>query len=298
MLRSLFGGSEQENAIVLRVVERAEGVPLVLEEFARSVAATSGERPARRRRPHAAISDSLYKSLIERLDQSGPARHLVDIAAVIGGSISPALLARIGGLEADIVVESGLRQLRRDRESYERENGPGGVLRLPPRAAARRRVREPAARAAARVPRAGRGGARRAPARAGGPSAGDPGAAPHRRRRHRRRRGVVAARGAPQPRPIGPRGGGRRAAAAASLCCVACRGARPTRSAAWSSSRCLAPPCSRCAAPARARSRSSTPRVSNSAAPFPKPPGISRSTGGGGGSRAISASSASAPTNC
>jgi len=123
MLRSLFGGSEQENAIVLRVVERAEGVPLVLEEFARSVAATSGERPAGAGELTLQIPDSLYESLIERLDQSGPARHLVDIAAVIGGSISPALLARISGLEAD-VVESGLRQLR-ETGILERENGPG-----------------------------------------------------------------------------------------------------------------------------------------------------------------------------
>ena len=150
MLRSLFGGSEQENAIVLRVVEQAEGVPLVLEEFARSVAATSGERPPRRRRPHAANSDSLYKSLIERLDQSGPARHLVDIAAVIGGSISPALLARISGLEADCGGERPAAAAP-SPGVLRAGDGPGRVLCLPPRAAARRRVREPAARAAARV---------------------------------------------------------------------------------------------------------------------------------------------------
>jgi tetratricopeptide (TPR) repeat protein len=75
------------------LVERADGVPLFLEELARAVLeeALDGVAPA-------AIPSTLQDSLMARLDRLGPAREVAQIASVLGREFDYALLRDVSGL--------------------------------------------------------------------------------------------------------------------------------------------------------------------------------------------------------
>ena len=72
------------------VVERAEGVPLFVEEMTRAVLEGSGARSKGRH-----IPATLHDSLMARLDRLGPAKEVLQIGAVIGSEFSYGLLNAI-----------------------------------------------------------------------------------------------------------------------------------------------------------------------------------------------------------
>ena len=83
------------------VVERAEGVPLYLEELTRSLAgmrfpdnAAGGQKF-----PKALIPSSLQGSLIERLDRLSAVKELAQIASVIGREVSAELLGAVAAYD-------------------------------------------------------------------------------------------------------------------------------------------------------------------------------------------------------
>ncbi len=78
------------------LVERADGVPLFLEELVRAVVedALDGVAPA-------AIPTSLQDSLMARLDRLGPAREVAQIASVLGREFDYALLRDVSGMPED-----------------------------------------------------------------------------------------------------------------------------------------------------------------------------------------------------
>lgn len=86
-------GEELPAPIVERILERADGVPLYLEELTRAV--VENNRRFDIDSEHGDIPSTLDASLMSRLDRLGEAKELVQIGAVIGRTFSPRLVAAI-----------------------------------------------------------------------------------------------------------------------------------------------------------------------------------------------------------
>jgi class 3 adenylate cyclase/predicted ATPase len=102
--------------VVLRIVERTDGVPLFLEELTKAVlesdlVADHGDRYELRGPLSAlAIPDSLQDSLTARLDRLGRVKEVAQIAAVIGRGFSYELLAAVAPL-AEAELRAALARL-------------------------------------------------------------------------------------------------------------------------------------------------------------------------------------------
>ena len=82
------------------IVERADGIPLFVEEMTKAVLEAEGEGAATRMvasapSPALAVPASLHASLMARLDRLGPAKGVAQIGAAIGREFSHALLASV-----------------------------------------------------------------------------------------------------------------------------------------------------------------------------------------------------------
>ena len=98
-------------ALATDVVTRAEGNPLFLEELARAVSERVGAAPT--------VPDTLFGVLSARIDRlPEKAKHLLQIASVIGREFSRRLLAVVW--EVDDTLESELARLVRLEFIYER----------------------------------------------------------------------------------------------------------------------------------------------------------------------------------
>lgn len=93
MLAQLSEGEGLPPALRARVIERAGGVPLFVEELARVLLETGAHGAD-------AIPGSLDSLLRARLDRLGTARDLIQAAAVIGMQCERPLLQRVSGLDA------------------------------------------------------------------------------------------------------------------------------------------------------------------------------------------------------
>ncbi len=78
------------------IVERAEGVPLFVEELV--------QLASRARAGTGMLPPTLETLLLARLDQAGPAKRLAQIASAIGRSFSLPLLAAVSGVARDELV--------------------------------------------------------------------------------------------------------------------------------------------------------------------------------------------------
>jgi class 3 adenylate cyclase/predicted ATPase len=102
------------------IVERADGIPLFVEEMTKAVLEAEGEGAAARAiaavpSPSLAVPASLHASLMARLDRLGPAKAIAQIGAAIGREFSHALLAFVARLPdqelaaaLDRLLQSGL----------------------------------------------------------------------------------------------------------------------------------------------------------------------------------------------
>ena len=102
----LSGNGGFSEAIISRIVERTDGVPLYLEELSR--AALAADDPE-------AIPETLRDALTGRLDCLGPAKPVAQAAAALGREFPGDLVPAVSGLPAESVnaalntlVESGL----------------------------------------------------------------------------------------------------------------------------------------------------------------------------------------------
>jgi predicted ATPase len=82
------------------IVERADGIPLFVEEMTKAVLEAEGEGAAEHAvaaipSPALAVPASLHASLMARLDRLGPAKEAAQIGAAIGREFSHALLAAV-----------------------------------------------------------------------------------------------------------------------------------------------------------------------------------------------------------
>jgi class 3 adenylate cyclase/predicted ATPase len=82
------------------ILERADGIPLFVEEMTKAVLEAENESAARRTAaavpsPALAVPASLHASLMARLDRLGPAKEVAQIGAAIGREFSHGLLASV-----------------------------------------------------------------------------------------------------------------------------------------------------------------------------------------------------------
>jgi class 3 adenylate cyclase/predicted ATPase len=119
------GGATLKEAVVERIIARAGGVPLYVEEITKSVveAVASGEEGQAEDR----IPATLQGSLVARLDRLGDAKEIAQMGAVIGREFSYALLAAIAetfGVE----VDAGLDRLVRSELALRRGTPPNATF--------------------------------------------------------------------------------------------------------------------------------------------------------------------------
>jgi class 3 adenylate cyclase/tetratricopeptide (TPR) repeat protein len=116
LVEAVAGAGRLPDRIVDRIVERAGGIPLFAEELARAVV-DSGlvvERDGRvELRGHVedlAIPATLQDSLMARLDRLSAAKHVAQLASVLGREFSSSLMQAFADVEPD-ALRKGLAQL-------------------------------------------------------------------------------------------------------------------------------------------------------------------------------------------
>ncbi len=116
MIEQLTQGKRLPEDVIQQIVERADGVPLFVEELTQTVVESGLLREGADRYvlygplPHLAIPTTLQDSLLARLDRLGSAREIAQEAAAIGRDVDFELLAAISGhAEAELV--EGLSRL-------------------------------------------------------------------------------------------------------------------------------------------------------------------------------------------
>jgi class 3 adenylate cyclase/tetratricopeptide (TPR) repeat protein len=119
MVARLSQGSELPEAVLSRIVEETDGIPLFIEEIGRSVLESS-ELPAGSEQFH--IPTSLQASLMARLDRLSAAKRVAQQASVIGREFGSDLLQQIADLEPG-AVRLGLERLVQDELLYKLGEG-------------------------------------------------------------------------------------------------------------------------------------------------------------------------------
>ncbi|HEX9647254.1 MAG TPA: adenylate/guanylate cyclase domain-containing protein, partial [Alphaproteobacteria bacterium] len=112
MAEHVAGGKALPQAVLDRIVERGDGVPMFIEELTRTVLASGflEERDGRYELagelPPVAIPASLQDSLMARLDRLGAYKEVAQIGAMLGRSFRADVLAAVSGLDADTLGEA------------------------------------------------------------------------------------------------------------------------------------------------------------------------------------------------
>ena len=100
MIDRLVGNKSLAESVRADIVKRTDGIPLFVEEITKAVLEAESQRAAERVNaaispPAPAVPASLHASLLERLDQLGPAKQLAQIGGAIGREFPHALLAAV-----------------------------------------------------------------------------------------------------------------------------------------------------------------------------------------------------------
>ncbi|MBV8334257.1 MAG: AAA family ATPase, partial [Alphaproteobacteria bacterium] len=115
MVEQIAGGASLKGEVAAEIVERADGVPLFVEELTKAVVEAGGfgdgiQKTLADALPSSlAVPSALHAPLMARLDRLGPAaKEVAQIAAAIGREFSYQLLAPIAGRgENDLAVALG-----------------------------------------------------------------------------------------------------------------------------------------------------------------------------------------------
>ena len=115
LLAQQIAGEQLPSDVLAAIVDRADGVPLFVEELTRAVldASEAGGRPAVAAVPSPTpmVPFTLHGSLMARLDRLGPrAKEVAQIGAAIGREFTYELLATVSGLQ-EIAMNEALDQL-------------------------------------------------------------------------------------------------------------------------------------------------------------------------------------------
>jgi class 3 adenylate cyclase/predicted ATPase len=100
MIDGVIGNRSLPADIRRDIVERADGIPLFIEEMTKAVLEGESEEEARQTAATVpasalAVPASLHASLMARLDRLGPAKEVAQVGATIGRQFSRALLAAV-----------------------------------------------------------------------------------------------------------------------------------------------------------------------------------------------------------
>jgi class 3 adenylate cyclase/tetratricopeptide (TPR) repeat protein len=103
ILKSVAGEDALSGDVVDKLLTRADGVPLFLEEITKAVVEWSGldSRSPGARGP--AIPATLQDSLAARLDRLGPGKPVAQLAATLGRTFEFELLKAVSGMEEDLL---------------------------------------------------------------------------------------------------------------------------------------------------------------------------------------------------
>jgi class 3 adenylate cyclase/predicted ATPase len=108
MIENLMKGGDIPQSAHDKIIEKADGVPLFIEELISSLL-TAPSRGEIHRAMTPRVPDTLSDALMERLDRVAPGRHFAQVAAVIGREFSFDLLSMASqGDEADILAALSL----------------------------------------------------------------------------------------------------------------------------------------------------------------------------------------------
>jgi len=115
MIDHLIGGTRLPTSIREDIIERADGIPLFVEEMTKAVLESGSVSEAQRTTaavpyPARAVPASLHASLMARLDRLGPAKEMAQIGAAIGREFSYTLLASVAG-QPEAELQSALDRL-------------------------------------------------------------------------------------------------------------------------------------------------------------------------------------------
>jgi class 3 adenylate cyclase len=113
MVEWIAGNRKLPDALAAEIVERADGVPLFVEELTRAVIEAGGEALAGATPlPSSGVPPALHASLVARLDRLGPAaREVAQIGAVLGREFSSELIARVTQPRAEADLQAALSAL-------------------------------------------------------------------------------------------------------------------------------------------------------------------------------------------
>ena len=135
LVEQIAGGKALPDEVVSQIVDRADGVPLFVEELTKSVLESGLLREDRDRYvldaalPPFAIPMSLHDSLMARLDRLASTRHVAQIGAAIGREFSYALLRVVSRLPED-ELQTALARLVASELVFERGTPPDAVYRF------------------------------------------------------------------------------------------------------------------------------------------------------------------------
>jgi class 3 adenylate cyclase/energy-coupling factor transporter ATP-binding protein EcfA2 len=97
-LARAIAGNDVEDRILDAIAERTDGVPVYIEEFTRTVLeAGAADGPAK-------VPDNLLSSLMARLDRLEEAKHVAQVASVIGREFDRELLSTVLDLPSNSIV--------------------------------------------------------------------------------------------------------------------------------------------------------------------------------------------------
>ncbi len=110
MIRDLLRGGSMPQPLLDQIIEKADGVPLFIEELTNSMLSaplrTHGTFERAARPALLRVPDTLSDALMERLDRVAPSRRLAQIAAVIGREFSYDLLSAASQLDEDDMLSA------------------------------------------------------------------------------------------------------------------------------------------------------------------------------------------------
>jgi DNA-binding NtrC family response regulator/tetratricopeptide (TPR) repeat protein len=118
VLRSVLGTERLSDALADRIVTRAEGNPLFLEELARTVRERANESPT------PAVPDTIQEVIRGRIDRLAlDDRRLLEIAAVVGRDVSFSIVQSVAGMP-DEALQAAFKRLKSADFLYETSPGP------------------------------------------------------------------------------------------------------------------------------------------------------------------------------
>src|SRR5262249_26259001 len=126
LVRYVARGKPMPEDIVEQIVTKAQGVPLFVEEIARSVVEAGNFMRADGRGlldRSSAIPPTLQESLLARLDRLGPAKDVAFTASILGREFSYELIKAVSAVP-EAALLSGLEQLVRSEVIWQRGTPP------------------------------------------------------------------------------------------------------------------------------------------------------------------------------